>query len=245
MISVLLLLAGAAPAAVADGAGSTASSGQAAAPGDGSLVPTGGFEPPDVEEVSGYDTYTAADHPELGAWRITAGSVDLIGAGWEDAEQGKQYVDLNGNDGAGTAAPLTQTLDTTAVRRYRLEFLLAGNPHGDPPVKQLDVQLGTVHRSFSTDAATGDTLNWQRVEMEADACSAGTVVTFTSRTQGQRGPLIDAVSLVDVGAAVGCGATGAVALWQILLLSGLGLVWVVTMVAFGDAVLRRWRPAAV
>jgi choice-of-anchor C domain-containing protein len=241
------LLAGSTPvwAAPPAGAGSSAApSGSAPAPADGSLVPTGGFEPPDVDEVSGYDTYTAAAHPRLGAWTIAAGSVDLIGAGWEDAKQGKQYLDLNGNDGDGTAATLTQTLHTTAGRRYQLEFLLAGNPHGDPPVKNLDVQLGTVTGSFSTDAATGDTLNWRRVSMRADACSASTVLTFTSRTQGQRGPLIDAVSLVDVGAAVACGGAGAVALWQILLLSGLGVLWVAAMVALGDAVLRRWRPAA-
>jgi choice-of-anchor C domain-containing protein len=246
LIFAALLLAGGTPvwaAPAGDAASSTGPPSAALEPPAGPLVPTGGFEPPDVDEVQGYDTYTAADHPALGAWTITAGSVDLIGAGWEDAKQGKQYVDLNGNDGDGTAATLTQTLNTTAGHRYRLEFLLAGNPHGDPPVKHLDVQLGTVRGSFSTDAATGDTLNWQQVSLEADAWSAGTVVTFTSRTEGQRGPLIDAVSLVDVGAAVACGGAGAVALWQILLLSGLGVAWVVAMVAFGAAVLRRRRPA--
>ena len=204
----------------------------------GSLVHTGGFEPPDVGEISGYDTYTAADHPKLGAWTITAGSVDLIGAGWEDAAEGKQYVDLNGNEGDGTAATITQTLDTKAGRRYRLEFLLAGNPHGDPPVKKLDVQLGTVTRSFSTDEAQGNTLNWGREDLEADACSSGTVLTFTSRTEGQRGPLIDAVSVVDVGGAAACGGTGT-APWQVLLLTGLGVVWVAAMVALGSAILRR------
>ncbi len=205
----------------------------------GSLVGTGGFEPPDVEEVSGYDTYTAAQYPDLGDWKITAGSVDLIGAGWEDAAEGKQYIDLNGNEGDGTAATLTQTLDTTSGHRYRLEFLLAGNPHGDPPVKNLDVQLGSVTRSFTTDAADGgDTLNWRGVSMQADACSgSGTVLTFTSRTEGQRGPLIDAVSVVDIGSA-SCGAAG-VSLWQVLLLSGLGVVWVAAMVALGLAVTER------
>jgi choice-of-anchor C domain-containing protein len=205
----------------------------------GSLVGTGGFEPPDVDEVSGFDTYTAADHPKLGAWTITAGSIDLIGAGWETAAEGKQYIDLNGNDGGGTAATLTQTLDTTNGRRYRLEFLLAGNPHGDPPVKHLQVRLGTVTKSLTTHAADGgDTLNWRTVEMAADACSSdGTVLTFTSRTEGERGPLIDAVSVMDIGPASACGA--GTALWQVLLLSGLGAVWVAAMVALGWAVLRR------
>lgn len=251
-------VAAAAPARPSDAAGSGSAAGSASAttspspspslagsPPDGkvtipagSLVRTGGFEPPDVEEISGYDTYTAAKYPDLGAWRITAGSVDLIGAGWEEAAEGKQYVDLNGNDGDGTAATLTQTLHTTSGRRYRLEFLLAGNPHGDPPVKNLDVQFGSVSKSLTTNEASGDTLNWQQVELDADACSDSTVLTFTSRTQGQRGPLIDAVSVVDVGGAVLCGAAGA-ALWQVLLLTGLGVAWVAAMVALGAAILRR------
>jgi hypothetical protein len=277
VVAVMLLApaAAATPAGVADPAGAAASSpsadpsqpsleGKTTLPA-GSLVGTGGFEPPDVEEVSGYDTYTAAQYPDLGDWTITAGSVDLIGAGWEDAAEGAQYIDLNGNEGDGTAAKLTQTLDTTPGRRYRLEFLLAGNPHGDPPVKNLDVQLGTVTKSYTTDAADGgDTLNWRTVDLEADDCSApgsssespsgsssgsssGTVLTFTSRTEGQRGPLIDAVSVVDVGAATACGAAGAV-LWQVLLLSGLGVVWVAAMVVLGWAILRRTgsgRPAGI
>ncbi len=213
----------------------------------GSLVRTGGFEPPDVEKVSGFDTYTAADHPKLGAWTITAGSVDLIGAGWEDAAEGAQYIDLNGNDGDGTAATLTQTLHTTQGRRYRLDFLLAGNPHGDPPVKHLEVNLGTVTKSFTTDEASGDTLNWHPASMEADACSSSSMeLTFISKTKGQRGPLIDGVAVVDAGSAA-CGGAGA-ALWQVLLLSGLGVFWVAAMAALGLAVLRRTgraRPAGV
>jgi hypothetical protein len=202
------------------------------------LVRDGGFEPPGVEKVSGYDTFTAAKYPDLGAWKITAGSVDLIGAGWEEAAEGGQYIDLNGNDGDGTAATLTQNLDTTSGRRYRLQFVLAGNPHGDPPVKNLDVRLGTVTRSFTTDEADGDTLNWRPIGLEVDSCASGMALTFVSRTVGQRGPLIDAVSVVDVGPAVACGSAGAL-WWQVGLLGGLGALWVASMVALGMAILRR------
>lgn len=259
LLSVCLLIVGAPAAVAAPGATSgsfaaaptgtpaapTGSATPAPAPPAGSLVATGGFEPPDVDEVSGYDTYTSVDHPHVGGWTITAGSVDLIGAGWEDAIEGKQYVDLNGNDGDGTAATLTQTLATTEGHRYRLQFSLAGNPHGDPPVKNLDVQLADTRKSFTVEAGTGDQLDWRTEQFEADACSSSSALTFTSRTEGQRGPLIDAVTVVDVGDARSCGAFGAVPLWQVLLLSGLGVIWVAAMVAFGWAVLRRRAPAVL
>jgi len=116
--------------------------------------------------------------------------------------EGVQFVDLNGNDAAGPGT-ISQQIATIPGHQYRLSFQLAGNPNGDPVVKTLTASLGATTQAFSFDT-TGHTnlaLGWIEKDLDTLSCSATTRVTLKTTTPGQRGPNIDAVSVVDLGLA--------------------------------------------
>lgn len=207
------------------------------------LVVDGGFEPPGVDDVGSYTGYTAAESPQLGGWTVLSAGVDLVGA--DPAAEGTQFVDLNGNDESAPGS-ISQVVATTAGHRYRVQFQLAGNPNGDPPVKTLQVGFGDVSRSFTFDVGetTNDTLGWAAQEFEATRCGTqeptdSTTLTFTSTTDGQRGPLIDAVSVVDLGPSCNTGTST----WQWVMLGGTGAAWLAAFVFLGIRLTQRRRIA--
>lgn len=232
-IGVLIALALIGMSGVAAGDGTSS---EEPVPGADTLVIDGDFEAPGLAEAGSYLTYLAQDQPGLGGWTITAGSVDVVGPGSAIAASGEQFLDLNGNGGVGSGS-ITQDLPAERGRTYRLTFMLAGNPNGDPPVKTMDVTLGSVTTSFRFDVGehSSDALGWTAFSMTAQVCGGGTVpLTFTSSVEGERGPLIDAISVVDVGSA-SCSQVW----WQVAALGVLGAGWVVAVVLFARAVFDR------
>ncbi|MGH3874907.1 MAG: protein kinase domain-containing protein [Pseudonocardiaceae bacterium] len=88
----------------------------------------GGFETPQLAAYT--DVVIVAGQP-IGAWTVTQGQANLIGAGYWSAAEGAQSVDLSGFiDGA-----IAQTFSTIPGQTYLVEFALAGNPDGLPGVK--------------------------------------------------------------------------------------------------------------
>ena len=170
----------------------------------GTLLASGGFDPPDSESVQSFDTLVGTTGtPKLGGnWEILAGSVDLVGPSSAQAAEGVQFIDLNGNDAAGPGT-ISQQIPTISGHQYRLSFWLAGNPNGDPAVKTLTASIGNVSQEFRFDTTGHENLDlgWVEEDLQSLSCSTAMRVTFKSTTAGERGPLLDAVSVVDVGLA--------------------------------------------
>ncbi|GAA2099980.1 hypothetical protein GCM10009841_14280 [Microlunatus panaciterrae] len=176
---------------------------------EGNLIRDGGFEPPGAEQIQSFETIDSADVAKLGAGWVMSNpaSVDLVGPGADQAAEGTQFVDLNGNNNAdATQTELRQDVTTRPGRAYRVSFSLAGNPNGDPPLKTLSVGFGAVLRSFEFDASDSTTgeLGWRPETFTVTACRDTTRLSFRSTTPGTRGPLIDAVAVVDAGPGQPC-----------------------------------------
>ncbi|MGI5447415.1 choice-of-anchor C family protein [Streptomyces sp. CA-243310] len=149
----------------------------------------GSFEYP-VAPVNAFTTVSAGQ--SIGPWRVTSGAVDLIGAGFWQAAEGDQSVDLN----AAQAGAVAQTFATTAGQRYTVTYSLAANPEGGPAVKTGRVLLdGQNIQDFSFDS-TGKTrpaMGYVNRQVTFVAGAASTTLGFASTVAGSYGPVIDDV----------------------------------------------------
>ena len=170
------------------------------------LVTDGGFESPVVSGVS-----DLGDGQVFGGWHVV-GSVDVVDGQWQNTE-GNQSVDLNG---VGPGA-IYQDVPTIPGHSYTLAFDYAGNPYGDPGLKEMQVKWnGQVENTESIDTTGNDSTDMGWIHRSYGSLAASTGVTtrveFDSyQTDGEYGPTLDAVSLVDNGpasAAPACAAAG-------------------------------------
>ncbi|MFE7134724.1 choice-of-anchor C family protein [Streptomyces sp. NPDC057638] len=145
---------------------------------------------------------TLVDGQSIGPWKVTAGGVDLIGAGFWQAAEGGQSVDLN----SGRAGAVSQTFTTTAGRRYTVTYALAANPEGGPAVKTGRVLVdGQNVQDFSFDS-TGKTraaMGYVKRQLTFVATGASTSLGFASTVGGAYGPVVDDVR-VDSCCACSC-----------------------------------------
>jgi choice-of-anchor C domain-containing protein len=151
----------------------------------------GSFESP-VVAPNTFQTFFAGQ--SIGPWRVTQGSVDLIGQGFWQAADGVQSLDLDGNEQGAVA----QTFSTLPLLKYEVSFKLAGNPQSGPTVKTGQVLVnGQVVKKFSFDI-TGKTFsNMGYVSQEFTFLASGssTTLEFASTTPGYFGPVIDKVEV--------------------------------------------------
>ncbi|GAA4621622.1 hypothetical protein GCM10023196_010620 [Actinoallomurus vinaceus] len=174
----------------------------AAAPASAtSGLANGSFETPVVRPGT-FQTFAGGQF--IGPWRVTGASVDLIGAGFWQAADGRQSLDLSG----GAAGGVIQTFSTRPGVRYEVIYSLAGNPQGPPAVKTGQVFInGALAQNFSFDV-TGHTIanmGYVTRAVTFRATGVSTTVQFTSTTNTAFGPVID-----DVGVdRCGCGVQGA------------------------------------
>ena len=133
----------------------------------------------------------------IGAWTVTQGHVDLIGAGFWQAADGVQSLDLD-----GSSAPLTgaveQTFSTVPLLTYRISYKLAGNPAAGPTVKTGQVLVnGDVLQSFSFDVTGKSFTNMGYVGKHTQFTATGlsATLTFRSTTGSGFGPVIDKVQV--------------------------------------------------
>jgi choice-of-anchor C domain-containing protein len=130
----------------------------------------------------------------IGPWQVTSGSVDLIGAGFWQAAEGDQSVDLSGN-GPGTIA---QTFTTTPGTTYSVTYSLAGNPDSGPALKtgraQIDGQ-DFQDLSFNTTGKTRANMGYVGRQFTFVAVNSTTTLSFTSTTATAAGPVVDNVQV--------------------------------------------------
>ncbi|MER5641287.1 choice-of-anchor C family protein [Kitasatospora sp. NPDC002227] len=154
----------------------------------------GSFETP-LATAYGFTTLEVGR--DIGPWRVTHGTVDLIGAGFWAAADGDQSVDLSGYQ----AGAVTQTFATRPGARYLVNYALAGNPAGAPTVKTglvrvngLDVQ----DFSFDTTGKTVTDMGYSTQGFEFVASYPQTVLSFVSTTPTGYGPVLDGVTVTPV-----------------------------------------------
>ncbi|MFI9329381.1 choice-of-anchor C family protein [Kitasatospora sp. NPDC052868] len=143
----------------------------------------------------------------IGPWRVTAGSVDLIGAGFWQAAEGDQSVDLNGSNSGAVA----QTFSTVPGATYTVTYALAGNPAGAPALKTgsalidgqnfQDFSFNTTGKSFTNMGYVGRQFTFQ-------ATGSATSIGFTSTTANSAyGPVVDDVQIQRCAPCPPCGTS--------------------------------------
>jgi choice-of-anchor C domain-containing protein len=158
------------------------------------LLSNGSFENPALTPTTTFITLTSGQ--TMGAWTITAGSVDLIRTYWAPAD-GFQSLDMSGS-AAGT---IGQVVTTTTGSTYTLRFSMAGNPDGAIQ-KSMRVWWGTQLLGTFTFDQTGQTkaaMGWQTVTLTGlIAGTTTTLLQFESLTPGATGMALDNVILTLV-----------------------------------------------
>jgi choice-of-anchor C domain-containing protein len=147
----------------------------------------------------------------LPGWVVTGEGIDLVGAGYWTSSDGTYALDLDGSARSRTTPPhvrggIAQSFATTAGKRYRVTFDLAGNPNRPPLKKPLRVTAAGQSAEFVFDATgkTGRSMGWLPQTWTFTARGDSTTLEFTSLTQSPQtgyGPAIDrvAVTLLDEG----------------------------------------------
>jgi choice-of-anchor C domain-containing protein len=151
----------------------------------------GGFESP---VVAPHTFVTIFAGQPLGAWTVTKGNVDLIGAGFWQAADGVQSLDLDGTQ----AGAVGQTFATSPLFAYEVSFALAGNPVDLPLVKTGQVLVNgqvALNFSFDTTGKTEAKMGYVHREFVFQATGNATTLEFASTSAGAFGPVIDDVEV--------------------------------------------------
>jgi choice-of-anchor C domain-containing protein len=150
------------------------------------------FEVP-VTTPNSFQLFTVGQ--QIGPWTVTRGDVHLIGAGFWQAADGVQSLDLDGSINGGVA----RHLDTVPLLTYRVSYALAGNFAGAPVVKTGNVLIdGTVRQQFAFDTtgATAADMNYTTKHFLFVATGFSTVLEFVSTVTPQGfGAVIDDVDV--------------------------------------------------
>lgn len=132
---------------------------------------------------------------QIGPWTVTRGDVHLIGAGFWQAADGVQSLDLDGGVRGGVARHFA----TTPLLSYRLSYALAGNPAFLPIVKTGYVAVnGQVRQQFAFDitGATYQDMNYTSKHLVFVATGFTTTIEFVSTAEPQGwGAVIDDVDV--------------------------------------------------
>ena len=155
------------------------------------LIQNGSFETATVNP--GTDTLLNAVSTVITGWTVSQGSIDYIGTVWQ-ASNGVRSLDLSG----GNAGRIQQTFNTTVGGTYRVTFDLAGNPTGNPTIKEMRVSAGGNSADFSFDI-TGKSLSnmgWVSNSWDFTATGTTTTLSFLNLADTAYGPALDNVSVI-------------------------------------------------
>ncbi|MEU9123074.1 choice-of-anchor C family protein [Streptomyces sp. NPDC048506] len=193
-VTAAALLAGSGTAMAAPTPGSGPAGRPAASPTAVSRFDDGSFETPAVEPHA-FRTVSAGQ--SIGPWKVTGGTVDLIGTGYWQAAEGDQSVDLNGMEPGAVA----QTFATTPGTSYTVTYSLSGNPQLGhvPAVKTGKVLIdGQNVQDFSFDVSGTTEAEMGYVRRQLTFVARGTSMTlgFASTTaHSATGPVVDDVTV--------------------------------------------------
>ncbi len=138
-------------------------------------------------------TLFAVDSASITGWTVQQGSLDYTEGRWVAAD-GQRCLDMTGVSG-GT---LIQSISGFTVgQKYRLSFLMAGNPEGGPSTKSLRVSIGTAQRDFTFEGAgrSAGNMGWSGRYLDFTATNATLTLAFTGLNDSLWGAALDAVSV--------------------------------------------------
>lgn len=163
-----------------------------ASPARSQLLENGGFEQP-LAPV-GDRTWTS----HLPGWTVH-GNVDVIHAGFWDAAEGVQSLDLSGED-SGPGTYIEQAVPTVPGQEYVLAFSYANNPDAPWASGRVDVLGATtlLSRDLFHRNSTKRNMGYSRFRETFVADSSSTALRFThldSPTPLGRGLALDAVAV--------------------------------------------------
>jgi choice-of-anchor C domain-containing protein len=132
----------------------------------------------------------------LKGWEVTQGDVDCAdGRYWQPAA-GKRSLDLSGTRTGG----ISQSFKTRKGQKYRVTFWLAGNPVGGAAEKKLQISAAgkSAEFAFDTNGKNQKEMGWVSKSWEFTAEADQTTLEFLSLTEGNYGPALDNVTVVEV-----------------------------------------------
>jgi choice-of-anchor C domain-containing protein len=143
-----------------------------------------------------FTTVGAGDSTSITGWTVASGSVDYIGTYWQPGDANRS-IDMSGNE----PGSISQTLHGFTVgQQYSLSFLLAGNPDGPPPIKDLRVNIGGFQQdvAFPEGANTRPAMGWALYSLLFTADSTDPLLQFSSLTGGSPfGAALDNVAVSE------------------------------------------------
>lgn len=150
------------------------------------------FETPVVAPNS-FQLFTAGQ--TIGPWTVTRDDVHLVGAGFWQAADGVQSLDLDG----GRAGAIARQISTTPLVTYRISYALAGNPASGPTIKTGRVLVnGHAVQNFSFDI-TGKTfadMGYVHRHVYFLATGVSATIEFSSTTSPSGwGPVLDDIDI--------------------------------------------------
>lgn len=159
------------------------------------LIQNGSFETANVNPNPGDFIRLDAGSTVITGWTVSQGTIDYIGTYWQ-ASEGSRSLDLSGANAGG----IQQTFNTTVGETYRVTFDLAGNPDGNPTIKEMRVSAGGSSADFSFDTTGKSRSNMGWVSNSWDFTATGTTTTleFISLTNSFAGPALDNVSVIAI-----------------------------------------------
>ena len=159
------------------------------------LIQNGSFETATVNPNPGTSYITlGVGSTVITGWTVSQGTIDYKGTLWQ-ASNGSRSLDL----GAG-ASPggIKQTFNTTVGGTYRVTFDLAGNPDGNPTIKEMRVSAGgsSADFSFDTTGKSRSNMGWVSKSWGFTATGTTTTLSFLNLADTAYGPALDNVSVI-------------------------------------------------
>ena len=158
------------------------------------LIVNGGFESPPIS--FSFLTFTApATFP---GWAVTSGQVDIVHRTFYASASGSQSLDLN----AYRSGAVSQAVATKPGAVHTLTFAFAANTFlsfDSPRVRRMEVRWGSTviaTLEFDTAGFTASNVGWRQYTFNVVGSGSDTI-SFRSLTEGNAGPAIDDVSLVE------------------------------------------------
>ncbi len=160
-----------------------------------SVLINGGFEQPPIAD-SCCNTVSAPG--TIPGWQVVSGDVNVVngtfGSGGPNlAAQGRQYLDLIGESGAGS---IRQTFNTIAGRTYDLSFAYSHNVFSAGSAAA-SFGVGNLSGSVTHSTGSGTNLDW-RTYANTFVAGAGSTSTLTFLNTGgstDGGTFLDGVSV--------------------------------------------------
>ena len=167
-------------------------------------IPVATFNSP-VGGSSYVTLFTGSKFGPDSSWRVSNGSVDILGLSHAQSPDGNQSVDVDG----ASAGAFTSNILIPVAGTVKVDFWFAGNPEGSllsptPVIKTLEVSLGLASSifTFNTSSFPHDRFNnvgWIYEEAVFNNQAVGIQsLTFTSLdlpSSSQNGPLVGTVTV--------------------------------------------------